>query len=147
MFNLYLFQAAPGPSLGSFFVMMALLIGVMYFVLFRPQASRQKRWQAMVNELKAGECFGEMALLNVGQSTRNATVRAIEPLDVLSVPKHDINALVEHIPPMEQYFSDVMEKRRAMNQKTNPEPTLIIKRKDVPVAPEAAMPPKIGSRE
>jgi|SRR5436309_4477 len=55
MFNLYLFQAAPGPSLGSFFVMMALLIGVMYFVLFRPQASRQKRWQAMVNELKAGD--------------------------------------------------------------------------------------------
>src|SRR5206468_2170924 len=95
-----------------------------------------------LNELKAGECFGEMALLNVGQSTRNATVRAIEPLDVLSVPKHDINALVEHIPPMEQYFSDVMEKRRAMNQKTNPEPTLIIKRKDVQVAPEAAIPPK-----
>jgi preprotein translocase subunit YajC len=55
VFNLYLFQAASGPNLGSFFVMMALLIGVMYFVLFRPQAARQKRWQAMVNELKAGD--------------------------------------------------------------------------------------------
>lgn len=55
VFNLYLFQAAPGPSIGSFVVMMGLLIGVMYFVLFRPQATRQKRWQAMVNELKAGD--------------------------------------------------------------------------------------------
>lgn len=66
-------------------------------------------------ESGAGEFFGEMALLGEGQTTRGAAIRAIEPLDVLSVPKHDIIALAEHLPSMHEAFSDIMEKRQLQN--------------------------------
>ena len=54
VFNLYLFQAA-GPSGAGILLIMVLMFGVMYFLMIRPQQTRQKRWQAMVNELKAGD--------------------------------------------------------------------------------------------
>ena len=62
-------------------------------------------------ELGPGSYFGEMALLVEGQATRVAGVRAIEPLDVLSVPKHDINALVDHLPALRESFDHVIKQR------------------------------------
>jgi preprotein translocase subunit YajC len=35
--------------------MMAVMIGVMYVVLFLPQQRRQKKWQALLDTLKAGD--------------------------------------------------------------------------------------------
>ena len=56
-------------------------------------------------ELGKGQYFGEMALLREGQSTRGASVRAIEPLNVLSVPRQDIVALVEYLPALRESSS------------------------------------------
>jgi NADH dehydrogenase len=62
-------------------------------------------------QLGAGEYFGEMALLN--QATRNATVRCIEALDVLSIPKRDFSALAATLPTMRENLEKVMAKRRS----------------------------------
>ncbi|HEV2962915.1 MAG TPA: preprotein translocase subunit YajC [Candidatus Angelobacter sp.] len=53
VFNLYLFQAPGGGASMLFFF--AILLGATYFMAIRPQQTRQKRWQAMVNDLKAGD--------------------------------------------------------------------------------------------
>jgi NADH dehydrogenase len=61
-------------------------------------------------ELGPGECFGEMALLN--RTTRAATVRVIEPLDVLSIPKPDLTALVGHLPALRESLDELMTERQ-----------------------------------
>src|SRR6201988_2515317 len=61
-------------------------------------------------QLGAGEYFGEMALLN--QTTRNATVRCVEALDVLSIPKRDFSALAANLPTMRENIEKVMAQRR-----------------------------------
>jgi NADH dehydrogenase len=65
-------------------------------------------------QLGAGEYFGEMALLN--QTTRNATVRCIEPLDVLSIPKREFSALAATLPTMRENLEKVMAQRRSPAQ-------------------------------
>lgn len=67
--------------------------------------------------LQPGQFFGEMALLN--QTTRTATIRAIEPLDVLSVPKHDLSALIEHLPALRDSFQHIVTQREEENQGHN----------------------------
>ena len=62
-----------------------------------------------IAELGPGEYFGEMALLN--QTTRAATVRVLEPLDVLSVPRPEFNALVTHLPALRESFEAVAARR------------------------------------
>lgn len=64
--------------------------------------------------LGAGDYFGEMALLN--KTTRGATVRAREPLDVLSVPKHDISAMLEYLPALRESFQEVVAQREQLNR-------------------------------
>ncbi|HKZ81560.1 MAG TPA: FAD-dependent oxidoreductase [Pyrinomonadaceae bacterium] len=61
-------------------------------------------------QLGPGEYFGEMALLN--QTTRNATVRCVESLNVLSMHKRDFNLLAANLPAMRQSFEHVMKQRR-----------------------------------
>jgi NADH dehydrogenase len=60
-------------------------------------------------QLSAGEYFGEMALLN--QTTRNASVRCIEAMDVLSIPKRDFSALAATLPTMKENLENVMAMR------------------------------------
>jgi CRP-like cAMP-binding protein len=60
--------------------------------------------------LGPGEYFGEMALLN--QTTRNATVRCLESLDVLSIHKREFNVLAANLPAMRDSFEQVMKQRR-----------------------------------
>src|ERR1700724_3568816 len=52
--NLNLFQAG-GASGAPFLLIMVFMFAVMYCVLIHPQQTRQKRWQAMINELKTGD--------------------------------------------------------------------------------------------
>lgn len=59
--------------------------------------------------LGPGECFGEMAVL--GKTTRMATVRCLESMDVLSLPQREFAALAENIPEMRKGFERVAEKR------------------------------------
>jgi CRP-like cAMP-binding protein len=62
-----------------------------------------------VCEFGPGEYFGEMALLN--QTTRSATVRAIERLNVLSLSKREFKLLATHLPAIGKELQGVMEKR------------------------------------
>ena len=59
--------------------------------------------------LGPGEYVGEMALLN--QTTRNATVRCIEPMDVLSIHKREFSLLAANLPAMQDSFEKVMSQR------------------------------------
>ncbi|HUZ18423.1 MAG TPA: FAD-dependent oxidoreductase [Spirochaetia bacterium] len=52
--------------------------------------------------LGSGQYFGEMALLN--RAPRNATVRCVEGLDLLSIEKGDFNALITHLGEMRESF-------------------------------------------
>lgn len=56
-----------------------------------------------------GEYFGEMALLN--ETTRNATVRCVEPLDVLSIHKREFKLLAANLPAMRESLEQVMKLR------------------------------------
>ena len=55
MTNLFAFywQAAGGQFGGSLIFMVA-IFAIFYFLLIMPQQRRQKKWQAMLGELKAG---------------------------------------------------------------------------------------------
>jgi NADH dehydrogenase len=66
--------------------------------------------EILLAQLGPGEYFGEMALLN--QTTRNATVRCAEPLDVLSIHKREFSMLAANLPAMRASFEQVMEQRR-----------------------------------
>jgi preprotein translocase subunit YajC len=45
----------PGGSSLPGIGMMAFILAIFYFVLFMPQQKKQKKWQAMLNELKNGD--------------------------------------------------------------------------------------------
>ncbi len=60
-------------------------------------------------ELGPGEYFGEAAVLN--NTTRNATVRCTEALDVLSVPKRQFMLMASALPSERQRFEEVMSQR------------------------------------
>jgi NADH dehydrogenase len=59
--------------------------------------------------LGAGECFGEMALLN--KTTRNATIRCATAMDAVSLPKREFGLLATNLPEMRQAFEKVMARR------------------------------------
>jgi NADH dehydrogenase len=65
--------------------------------------------EQLLADLGPGECFGEMALLN--KTTRGATVRCSEPMDVLSLRKSDFGALVTHLPALRESFEQVIDRR------------------------------------
>jgi preprotein translocase subunit YajC len=50
-------QAPAGPLGGdmSFFIMMILMFGVLYFFMIRPQMKRQKEAKKMIDELQKGD--------------------------------------------------------------------------------------------
>jgi preprotein translocase subunit YajC len=52
-FAIILQQASPS-SIGLFLPII-LMIGIMYLLMIRPQQTRQKKWQAMLEKLKAGD--------------------------------------------------------------------------------------------
>ncbi|HUG54876.1 MAG TPA: FAD-dependent oxidoreductase [Vicinamibacteria bacterium] len=66
---------------------------------------------AQLGRLGPGDWFGEMALLN--QTTRGATVRCVEAMDALSLPKRDFTVLAANLPDLRKSFERVMETRRA----------------------------------
>ena len=71
--------------------------------------------EVILATLKAGEYFGEMALLK--QTTRSATVRCTQPLDVLSIPKGEFSALVINLPELRNSFDSVMEQRAGATER------------------------------
>ena len=65
----------------------------------------------LLARLGAGECFGEMALLN--KTTRSATVRCVEPMDVLSLPKREFAVLAANLPELRNSFERLAAERAA----------------------------------
>ena len=61
--------------------------------------------------LARGEYFGEMALLN--STTRNATVRCVEAMDVLSLPEPEFSLLSENLPQFRREFQKTSDERGA----------------------------------
>lgn len=59
--------------------------------------------------LGPGEYFGEMAIL--GQTTRRATVRCVEALDVLCLRKQEFGALASTLPDFKASFQKKMQER------------------------------------
>ena len=59
--------------------------------------------------LGPGECFGEMALL--GSAPRNATVRCVEAMTVLSIPRREFGLLAANVPGLRASFEQVMARR------------------------------------
>ncbi len=45
------------------------------------------------------------------QATRNATVRCVEPLDVLALPKREFAVLAAHLPDMRRNFETLAAQR------------------------------------
>src|ERR1041385_89534 len=55
--NIHLLALDAGGGLGGYlgFLPLIFIFAVFYFILFMPQQRRQKKWQNMLNELKAGD--------------------------------------------------------------------------------------------
>jgi NADH dehydrogenase len=67
--------------------------------------------QKTLATLKAGDYFGEMALL--ADLTRNATVQARTSAEVLLIPKGDFNRLRKSVPAFGEVFHELAKKRTA----------------------------------
>jgi CRP-like cAMP-binding protein len=65
-----------------------------------------------VADLGAGDYFGEMAVL--ADVSRNATIRATAPLDVLLISTHDFNQLKSSVPAFGDVFRELADKRRVL---------------------------------
>ncbi|MFQ5604562.1 MAG: preprotein translocase subunit YajC [bacterium] len=52
---LFLLQSNSGGSNFSFILPMVLIFAIMYFLIFRPQAKKQKQHQALISSLKKGD--------------------------------------------------------------------------------------------
>jgi NADH dehydrogenase len=59
--------------------------------------------------LGPGEYFGETALLQ--QRTRNATLRCVEPTDVISLPRQEFSVLSANLPELRQAFERKSDER------------------------------------
>jgi len=88
-------------------------LGDRIYIIARGQAEvarKENGNETLLARLGPGEYFGEMALLN--QTTRNATVRCLEPLDVLSIHKREFAVLAANLPAMRESFEQVMKQRK-----------------------------------
>lgn len=82
----------------------------LYIVLRgRAEVLMEARPGGPVAHIGPGSYFGEMALLGSGR--RNATVRCVEPMNVLTLGKRDFGLLAAHLPGMRTSVEQVMQQR------------------------------------
>jgi len=67
------------------------------------------RDERRIATLARGDYFGEMALLHM--ATRNATVRCLEAMDVLALPKREFSVLSANLPELKRSFETKSEER------------------------------------
>jgi NADH:ubiquinone reductase (H+-translocating) len=65
--------------------------------------------ETVLAHLGPGQCFGEMALVNMAK--RNATVRCLAAMDVLSLPRKDFAVLSANLPDLRQSFERLAGER------------------------------------
>ena len=100
LLSVVLLQSSSGGGMGGLIVPMVLIFAVMYFLIFRPQAKKQKQQQAMINALEkgdkvvtAGGLYGKIVgikendktlLIEIAEKvkveiTRSSVARTVEP--------------------------------------------------------------------
>jgi NADH dehydrogenase len=87
-------------------------LGDRVYVILRGRAEVLKRSAGELSQiaiLGAGEVFGETAVL--GTVTRNATIRCVEPMETLCIPKRDFNLLTSSLPELRKSFEGIAAKR------------------------------------
>ena len=87
-------------------------VGDRLYIILSGEAEVLRRTEAgdkQLAKLGAGQVFGEMAL--VQQTARNATVRCVQAMDVLSLPKQEFAALAAHLPDLRKSFERLAEER------------------------------------
>src|SRR5215469_16707300 len=75
--------------------------------LFQQEADQSP---SLLARLGAGECFGEMALVN--DKPRMATARSVTRANLLSVDRHAFGALFAYHPPLRRMFEGLIDERR-----------------------------------
>lgn len=73
----------------------------------------------LLARLGAGECFGEMALVN--DKPRMATARSITRANLLSVDRHAFGELFAHHPPLRRMFQALIDERQRADARPKPE--------------------------
>jgi len=73
----------------------------------------------LLARLGAGECFGEMALVN--DKPRMATARSITRANLLSVDRHAFSELFAHHPPLRRMFQSLIDERLRAGAQPEPE--------------------------
>jgi NADH:ubiquinone reductase (H+-translocating) len=83
----------------------------LYIILSGEAEVRRKHTngEAVLARLGPGQCFGEMALVNM--ATRNAGVRCLTSMDVLSLPKKDFAVLAANLPDLRRSFEKLAGER------------------------------------
>jgi CRP-like cAMP-binding protein len=64
----------------------------------------------LLARLGAGECFGEMALVN--DKPRMATARSVKRTNLLSVDRHAFSELFAYHPPLRRMFQALIDDRQ-----------------------------------
>jgi NADH:ubiquinone reductase (H+-translocating) len=82
-----------------------------YYVLKgQAEVLKQKNGaEEFVAVLGPGQWFGEAALMN--ETTRGATIRCKQDLDVLSLPKREFSVLASNLPDLRRSFDEIMKQR------------------------------------
>jgi NADH dehydrogenase len=87
-------------------------LGDRLYIVLRGEAEVRRATdggESVLARLGPGQCFGEMALVNA--TTRNATVRCVASMDVLSLPKKDFTALTANLPDLRRSFERLAGER------------------------------------
>jgi CRP-like cAMP-binding protein len=88
-----------------------LLVGEQASGLWRAVRDALACDQQTLATLGRAQSFGETALLR--SSSRNATVRCVEAMDVLSLPRREFTLPSEHLPQLRQAFQRTSDERGA----------------------------------
>ncbi len=95
-------------------------MGDKFYILLNGKAdvylSRPGGGEVLVNQLKRGQYFGEMALL--GGGIRSATVKASSegPVSAAALDEKAFNSLIKDSPSLREELNDIIQKRNIYNQ-------------------------------
>ncbi len=102
-------------------------LGDRVYIIIRGSADVERRDDdsgevTRVAQLEAGQYFGEMALLN--RAPRNATVRCVTAMDVLSIEKGEFTSLIAHLDVLRSQFQHTARTRGQTRETEMNPPTL-----------------------
>lgn len=94
--------AAKGPGMESLFVQLAIIFGIFYFLLIRPQSKKMKAQQALIASLKKGDkvvtqggIFGTIVKAKDGEKTVEIEIAKDVEITVLRSSVQEILNLTE----------------------------------------------------